>query len=117
MNAALSSSESLRVRACAKINLTLDVFSKRADGYHSLASVMQAIGLYDTLHLARRAEPGILFTCDAPEAFSVPTDATNLVVRAAQAALDAAAQAGQTVAAGMAIHLTKRIPAQAGLGG
>src|SRR5262249_7853251 len=90
---------------------------KRADGYHSLASVMQAISLHDTLHLKRRAEPGIAFTCDAPEAFPVPTDATNLVVRAAQAALDAAAQNGNAITGGVEIHLIKRIPGQAGLGG
>ena len=45
--------------ACAKINLTLDVFSKRADGYHSLASIVQAVSLRDTLHLTPRAEPGV----------------------------------------------------------
>lgn len=107
----------LTVTACAKINLTLDVFSKRADGYHSLASVMQAIGIYDTLRLTRRAAPGIAFTCEAPEAFAVPTDASNLAVRAAQAALDTAAQAGAAVEGGVAIHLIKRIPTQEGLGG
>lgn len=108
---------SLTVASCAKINLTLDVFSKRADGYHSMASVMQAISLADTLHLTPRREPGIAFTCEAPEAFAVPADATNLAVRAARAALDAAAEAGRKIAAGVAIHLVKRIPAQAGLGG
>jgi 4-diphosphocytidyl-2-C-methyl-D-erythritol kinase len=110
-------SDFLTVSACAKINLTLDVFSKRADGYHSLASVMQAISLWDTIRLTRRAESGIGFTCDAPDAFSIPADATNLVVRAAQSAFDAARQAGRSVAGGLDIHLHKQIPAQAGLGG
>jgi 4-diphosphocytidyl-2-C-methyl-D-erythritol kinase len=107
----------LTVTAYAKINLTLDVFSKRADGYHSLASVMQAISLHDTLHLTRRPKPGIDFTCDAPEGADIPTDNGNLAVRAAQAALDAAAQQGRPAAQGVGLHLTKRIPAQAGLGG
>lgn len=101
------------VFACAKINLTLDVFSKRADGYHSLASVMQTIALYDTLHLTRQPEPGIVFTCEAPESAAIPTDATNLVVRAAQAALDAA----RDTEVGVRLHLVKCIPSQAGLGG
>ncbi len=108
---------SLTVRAFAKINLTLDVFSKRADGYHSLASVMQTISLHDTLTLTRRAEPGIAFTCDAPDGVDVPADATNLAYRAAQSALEAAAQAGKTAREGVTLHLVKRIPAQAGLGG
>jgi 4-diphosphocytidyl-2-C-methyl-D-erythritol kinase len=116
MRQALSTSTLTR-RACAKINLTLDVFSKRADGYHSIASVMQAIGVYDTLILRRIPENGIRFTCDAPDAPDVPEDATNLVVRAAQAAIDAALAAGHTPDGGVAIHLEKRIPSQAGLGG
>jgi 4-diphosphocytidyl-2-C-methyl-D-erythritol kinase len=104
----------LTVSSFAKINLTLDVFSKRADGYHSIASVMQAISLHDTLRLTRRDEAGVVFTCDALPEDAVPTDATNLVVRAAQAALEAAET---SVSGGMEIRLEKRIPAQAGLGG
>jgi 4-diphosphocytidyl-2-C-methyl-D-erythritol kinase len=107
----------LIVSSYAKINLTLDVFSKRADGYHSIASVMQAISLHDTLHLSRQDTPDVAFTCDAPPEDVIPADATNLVVRAAQAAIEAAKQAGQAVSGGVAIHLEKRIPAQAGLGG
>lgn len=107
----------LEVSSYAKINLTLDVFSKRADGFHSIASVMQSISLHDTLRLSRRPEPGIGFTCAAPEAFPVPTDDTNLVVRAAKAALAAAERAGREVTGGASIHLVKRIPAQAGMGG
>jgi 4-diphosphocytidyl-2-C-methyl-D-erythritol kinase len=104
-------------RACAKINLTLDVFSKRADGYHSIASVMQAIGLYDTLILEPTVQSGLRFTCSAPDAPDVPDDDTNLVVRAARAALSAALDAGAAIPSGITIHLDKRIPSQAGLGG
>ena len=107
----------LTYRACAKINLTLDVFSKRADGYHDIASVMQTISLADTLHVTRSDTPGIAFTCDAPDAPDVPTDATNLVVRAAQSVLDAAGAAGKTNVGGVVLHLSKRVPSQAGLGG
>lgn len=105
------------VRAFAKINLTLDVFSKRADGYHGLASVMQAISLHDLLTLTRREAPGIGFTCDAPEAAAIPTDSTNLVYRAALAVLEAAEAVGHRIEGGVDLHLVKRIPAQAGLGG
>jgi 4-diphosphocytidyl-2-C-methyl-D-erythritol kinase len=105
------------VRAFAKINLTLDVFSKRADGYHSMASVMQTISLHDTLKLTRRREPGIGFTCDAPDAAQIPADATNLVYRAAESILLAAEAAGKKIEGGVDLHLTKQLPAQAGLGG
>lgn len=107
----------LTLNACAKINLTLDVFSKRADGYHEIASVMQTISLHDTLHFTRREEPSIRFTCDAPDAPDVPTDATNLVVRAAQLVIDTAQASGHAIEGGVEIHLEKRIPSQAGLGG
>jgi 4-diphosphocytidyl-2-C-methyl-D-erythritol kinase len=105
------------VCAFAKINLTLDVFSKRADGYHSMASVMQAISLHDTLTLTRREESGIGFTCDAPDDAQIPADATNLVYRAAEATLKAAETAGHHIEGGVDLHLVKRVPAQAGLGG
>ncbi len=111
--------ETLTVAACAKINLTLDVFSKRADGYHSLASIFQAVSLRDVIRLTRQAEgePEVTLVCHAPDSASVPDDATNLAFRAAQSALDAAREQGRTVDGGVRIELTKRIPAQAGLGG
>jgi 4-diphosphocytidyl-2-C-methyl-D-erythritol kinase len=111
------SPSSRTVRAFAKINLTLDVFSKRADGYHSMASVMQVISLHDTLTLTRRQEPGLGFTCDAPAGAEIPADATNLVYRAARSALKAAEETGHRIEGGVNLHLIKRIPAQAGLGG
>lgn len=87
------------IHAYAKINLTLDVFSKRPDGYHDIASVMQSISLHDTLYIRRLesdstkdTEPGILFQCEAPDAPDVPADATNLVVRAAQKLIDKVAE-------------------------
>ncbi len=110
-------SNNLTLRAHAKINLTLDVFSKRADGYHGIASVMQTIGLYDTLHLATCEEEGIHFSCDSPSAIPVPNDPTNLVYRAAQILLEASKAHGKPVPTGVAIHLEKQIPSQAGLGG
>ena len=104
----------LTLKSYAKINLTLDVFSKRADGYHSIASIMQTISLHDVLTFSHSETQGITFTCDMAEGVPVPTDSTNLVVRAAQAALD---QSGKSPERGIVIHLDKRIPAQAGLGG
>lgn len=102
--------DTLVLTAYAKVNFTLDVLSTRPDGYHSMASVMQTVSLADTLTLTRRTEPGITLTCDAPD---VPADSSNLVWRAAEAALTAAGKRD----AGLDIVLTKRIPSQAGLGG
>jgi 4-diphosphocytidyl-2-C-methyl-D-erythritol kinase len=102
----------LQLRAFAKINLTLDVFSKRPDGYHGIASVMQAISLHDTLTFSRTAETELIFTCDGPESEGVPTGSENLVVRAATEALERSSHTG-----GVSIHLHKQTPSQAGLGG
>lgn len=49
----------IQVRTPAKVNLTLDVVGKRDDGYHSIESVFQAVGIYDALTLTRVDTPGI----------------------------------------------------------
>lgn len=105
------------INAYAKINLTLDVFSLGADGYHSLASVMQTISLSDTLEFHLLDRQGIEFTCSCPGMPDVPLDSSNLVVRAAEATIVRASQLGRTPKTGVCIHLIKNIPSQAGLGG
>ncbi|MCS7080629.1 MAG: 4-(cytidine 5'-diphospho)-2-C-methyl-D-erythritol kinase [Chloracidobacterium sp.] len=95
--------------AFAKINLSLEVIGRRPDGYHELRTVFQTIDLHDRLEIEATATPGIHLTCDDP---TLVCDERNLVVRAAQA-LQAAGQTRQ----GARIHLQKRIPMQAGLGG
>lgn len=97
--------------APAKLNLFLEIVRKRPDGYHDLESLMVAVELFDTLEI--RTLPGddtIALTCD-PATLSAGPD--NLVYRAA-IALRAFAALPHL---GAAIRLTKRIPAQAGLGG
>jgi 4-diphosphocytidyl-2-C-methyl-D-erythritol kinase len=91
--------------APAKVNLTLHVTGRRADGYHLLDSVVVFAGVGDDLAFAPADRTAL--TVDGPRAAGVPADATNLVLRAA-AALD-----GPPVA----IRLTKRLPAAAGIGG
>jgi 4-diphosphocytidyl-2-C-methyl-D-erythritol kinase len=93
--------------AAAKVNLALEVLSKRADGYHEIATVMQTVDLSDRLIL-EDAET-LALRVSAP---GVPTDSTNLAVRAALALREAAG-----VARGARITLDKRVPVAGGLGG
>lgn len=97
-------------RSFAKINLSLAVGRRRADGYHELRTVFQTIDLADDLEIERRFEPGVKLEVRGA---TLPTDERNLAVRAAQAFLAERAPAGS----GAAIRLTKRIPVAAGLGG
>src|SRR5688572_28457373 len=91
-----------------KVNLILNILGKRKDGFHELETVMQPVGVYDTLRIARAGE-GIQLSCNRPE---LPVDSGNLVYRAAEKFLTAA-----KIGEGVEIHLEKRIPLAAGLGG
>ena len=101
----------MRVRAFAKINRSLRVLGTRADGYHELRTIFQSISLHDTLTL-RPVRGAFELTCDDP---ACPADESNLVARAAARMWAAAGRSGAP--RGLAIHLRKRIPMQAGLGG
>jgi 4-diphosphocytidyl-2-C-methyl-D-erythritol kinase len=93
----------------AKVNYTLDILSRREDGYHNLCSIVQVISLFDRITLYRRDGTGISLECSDPH---IPVDSSNLAVRAAQAVQQAIG-----LKEGVHINLQKRIPAQAGLGG
>jgi 4-diphosphocytidyl-2-C-methyl-D-erythritol kinase len=99
------------LRAYAKVNLVLAVGPKRDDGYHEVATVLQAISLHDVVTLRPRARAFTL-AVTGPEARGVPRDRTNLVLRAARLLRD---ELGET--RGAAIALDKRVPHGAGLGG
>ncbi len=99
------------LRAPAKINLTLQVIGRRADGYHELVTRMQKLEFGDRLELRLTGRPGIVCRCDEP---NLPTDRNNLAVRAADHFLRAA---GITDRCGVEITVVKRIPVAAGLGG
>jgi len=101
----------MRIRAHAKLNLTLRVGAPRADGFHPLQTVFQSLALHDTLEVIPRPGPFELTCSDA----GVPVDGRNLVTRAAGALWSALGRDGEP--RGVAIHLTKHIPMQAGLGG
>ncbi len=101
----------LTVRAHAKVNLDLRVLGVRADGYHELRTVFQAIELHDTLVCSEQAGPFTL-KCKSP---GVPLDASNLVWKAAAALWRALGRAGDIRDA--VIQIDKKIPVEAGLGG
>ncbi|HEY8535846.1 MAG TPA: 4-(cytidine 5'-diphospho)-2-C-methyl-D-erythritol kinase [Vicinamibacterales bacterium] len=109
--ARVKSASRVVVRAHAKINLDLRVLGRMPDGYHELRTVFQALALHDTLTVTRTRGPFTL--TGAGEA--MPLDRTNLVWRAADALWRAAGRSGDP--RGARVHVEKRIPAQAGLGG
>jgi len=98
----------IRLKARAKINFWLEVLGKRRDGYHELSSLMLPVGICDDIRIDV-TDKGISLACDHPE---IPSDASNLAWRAAQAYLEASGWS-----AGVRLALRKRIPAGAGLGG
>ena len=100
----------LQEKAYAKLNISLDVAERRADGYHDMLMVMQTVSLYDDIEI--RFDDSGRVQAKSNLRF-VPGDERNLAVRAALAYLKAAGQEGQ----GMLITLFKRVPVGAGMGG
>lgn len=99
----------LQVFAPAKLNLFLEIQGRRPDGYHDLESLMLTVDLFDRLEIAEDPTGAISLHCDDP---SLPTDAANLVVQAAERL-----KVLTGTSRGASITLSKSIPAQAGLGG
>jgi 4-diphosphocytidyl-2-C-methyl-D-erythritol kinase len=99
------------IRAHAKINLDLRVLGMRADGFHELRTVFQALALHDVIECVPREGP-FAIECDAA---GVPLDRTNLVWKAADALWRALRRTGPV--RDVVVRLRKQIPLQAGLGG
>jgi 4-diphosphocytidyl-2-C-methyl-D-erythritol kinase len=105
------SPQKLVTRAHAKVNLDLRVLGTRADGFHELRTVFQAIELHDTLISAERPGP-FRVKCRMS---GVPLDQGNLVWQAASALWKALGRSG--VPCDAVVTIDKKIPMQAGLGG
>ena len=101
--------DGLKLPSFAKINWQLSVLGRRADGFHELRTIFQTITLHDELTFAERADNRLQLTCDASE---IPVDERNLIQRAAVLLKE---RYGSRF--GASIHLGKRIPTEAGLGG
>lgn len=120
----------LAVRAPAKVNLFLEVLGKRADGYHEIDSIICPVSLQDELKFESNDSGRIEFCISTDSAqtrddaqgavgshaqdpaWKIPSDASNLVVRAL-----VAVQRELGTTAGCRVELLKRVPAAAGLGG
>lgn len=100
--------EKIQRQCPAKVNLLLKILGKRSDGFHELLTIMQAIDLCDEIQVWKKNN-SIELTCQDPV---VPTDEKNLMVQAAQLFLEQA-----EITDGVGMHLEKKIPTAAGLGG
>jgi len=98
----------VELKSPCKVNLILNILGKRPDGFHELETVMHPVKIFDVLTF-ERISSGIDLTCDNA---ALPTDSRNLVHRAATAFVEEA-----KITDGVKIHLAKRIPMEAGLGG
>ena len=108
-------SKSFEQLGCSKINIGLAITGKREDGYHDIDSIFQSIRLSDSIYFAKHHS--VVFSGGAPE---LPENMQKLVTYGEEnLALKAlrAIQAYTGCKAGAAIHLLKRVPIQAGLGG
>ena len=101
---------SVTVRVPAKVNVQLAVGAARPDGFHDLANVFLAVGLYDEVSVTPADE--LRITCEGPDADQVPLDETNL---AARAALVLARRRG--IEPAVHIHIAKDIPVAGGMAG
>lgn len=98
----------MKIKAYAKINISLDVVGKREDGYHLLEMIMQTIDLYDIVEV-KKIKSGIQLECDK---YYVPTDERNIAYRAAMIFKEHFG-----INEGVYININKNIPVSAGLAG
>ena len=101
--------DKLELKALGKINLGLDVFGKRENGYHDVRMVMQTVYLYDQIWMVKTKEPGIRLSTNL---FYLPVNENNLAYRAAELLMK---EFG--IQEGIKIILDKHIPVAAGMAG
>jgi 4-diphosphocytidyl-2-C-methyl-D-erythritol kinase len=101
--------QSLNLLSPAKINLRLEILSKRPDNYHEIKTIFHKISIFDKIGLEKIPGNEVQVTIDDP---AIPTDNTNLAVKAANLIFSYA-----DIKPGIKIDIKKKIPAGAGLGG
>ena len=95
--------DSMTEKSRAKLNLTLDVLSRREDGYHDLKMVMCSVNLWDEVTVSLRSDGISRAESNLPW---LPGDQRNLTVKAAQVFFDALGQPNP----GVNVRIQKRIP-------
>lgn len=100
----------IKVKAPAKINLSLDVLRRRPDGYHDVSMVMQTISLYDYVTVEDNTSGKTEIICDYP---GVPCDERNIAYKACCVFFDYIKRENP----GVSVTIEKNIPTQAGLAG
>lgn len=100
----------IKLKAAAKVNLILDLTAILENGYHSIYTVMQSVGIYDNVSVELNETGCITLSCQDKD---VPTDSKNTAYKAAQFFFE---HIGDTVH-GAHIHIEKMIPSQAGMAG
>ena len=98
--------ESISIKACAKLNLFLDITGKRADGYHTLSSIMQSVDLFDYVRISKGEDLSV--RCSRSEL----DGENNIAYKAAALFFESSG-----VSPGADIYIEKRIPMDAGLAG
>lgn len=99
----------MKLKARAKINLTLDVIGKRENGYHDLEMIMQTINLYDIIKITPHPKNMIKLGSNA---LWLPISRKNIAYRAAELFFEES-----SIQSGVSIEIIKQIPAEAGLAG
>ena len=123
--------ESIRLNAHAKINLSLRITARRPDGYHEIRSFMQGTGLHDVIEIKKCSQNGtkynlphcrindvVVYLCT--DAKTIPTDMSNLALKAVKAFADARADSssdGYGLPESILITIDKRLPVAAGIAG
>lgn len=107
----------VKTRACGKVNLQLSVGPRADDGFHPLATVFQAVDLYETVTATTRNDGAITLTMEWEEplrhsAAHVPLDESNLAWRAAEAVREAFG-----IVDGVDLHIVKGVPVAGGMAG
>ncbi|HEX9974051.1 MAG TPA: 4-(cytidine 5'-diphospho)-2-C-methyl-D-erythritol kinase [bacterium] len=99
----------INLRSYAKINIGLNIISRRTDNYHNIETILQQIDLHDLITMTKTNSPEITVRCSNP---GVPNDAKNICYQAVKDI-----QQATGIREGVTIDIEKRIPIAAGLGG
>lgn len=97
------------IKAHGKINLSLDITGRRADGYHFISSVMQSVSLHDDVEISKRTDGEIVVKTNHPD---LQDSRNNIAFKACLQMME-----DYNLTCGFDIFITKRIPVAGGMAG